>query len=248
MSFFGKIDFTDLTEVQKYIYHYISSNIDKISYVHVRDIARESHTSSSSVMRFIRKLGYESFTEFKTSFKTDFLKDEENETSFADGLNILAQEKFASNIEKKIQLVAQRMIEAENIVFFGIGSSGFICEYAARRLAIAGLNSVVLTDPTYPIFSKLRNTSQNMLVSLSITGETAEIVELVNGFKNNDDFTTVCITSDEQSTLANMSHYTLGYHANVKRVNKYEDLTSQIPCMYIIEYLSEEIIRLNLSE
>ncbi len=47
----------------------MSSNSDKIPYMRVREIASESHTSASSVMRFIRKLGYESFSEFKRYFK-----------------------------------------------------------------------------------------------------------------------------------------------------------------------------------
>ena len=70
MSFFGKLDFNNLSETERTIYHYMSTNSQKIPFMRVRDIATESHTSSSSVMRFIRKVGYESYTEFRTHFKT----------------------------------------------------------------------------------------------------------------------------------------------------------------------------------
>lgn len=119
-----------------------------------------------------------------------------------------------------------------------------MCEYAARRLAILGCNSFALTDPTYPLMSKLRNTSDNMLVVLSVTGNTSEIVEIVNGFRRNDDTTIVAITSDINSTLGKMADYVLEYRVDIQRVNQYEDLTSQLPCLFLIEALTNAWSRL----
>ncbi len=80
-----------------------------------------------------------------------------------------------------------------------------------------------------------------MLIALSVTGYTTEVVEVVNGFRNNPDFTTVAITSDANSTLAKMSDYMLDYVIDVQRINKHEDLTSQIPSMFLVESLSEVV-------
>ncbi|WP_312541342.1 MurR/RpiR family transcriptional regulator [Enterococcus sp.] len=237
MSFFGKIDFNDLSETDRAIYHYMSSQSDKIPYMRVREIAKESHTSASSVMRFIRKLGFESFTEFRTHFKVpDF-----ESADFVSSLTILSAERFPRDIEGKITRIAEKMIACENIIFYGIGASASICEYAARRFATIGFNSFALVDHTYPIVAKLKNTSENMLIALSVTGYTTEVVEVVNGFRNNPDFTTVAITSDANSTLAKMSDYMLDYVIDVQRINKHEDLTSQIPSMFLVESLSEVV-------
>ncbi len=237
MSFFGKIDFNDLSETDRAIYHYMSSQSDKIPYMRVREIAKESHTSASSVMRFIRKLGFESFTEFRTHFKVpDF-----ESTDFMSSLSILSAEHFPRDIEGKITRIAEKMVACENIIFYGIGASASICEYAARRFATIGFNSFALVDHTYPIVAKLKNTSENMLIALSVTGTTTEVVEVVNGFRNNPDFTTVAITSDANSTLAKMSDYMLDYMIDVQRINKHEDLTSQIPSMFLVETLSEVV-------
>ncbi|WP_192986159.1 MurR/RpiR family transcriptional regulator [Carnobacterium mobile] len=245
MSFFGRINFNDLSEVDRAIYHYMSENSDKIPYMRVRDIANESHTSASSVMRFIRKIGYESFTEFKSHFKAETKQNEEGEEDFSAGGLLLARENFAKDIESKMRIIAKLILNAENIVFFGMGASGAICEYAARRLATVGYNSFALVDPTYPIFSKLKNTSENILITLSVSGKTTEVVEVVNGFKNRDDFTTICITSDTNSSLANMSNYTLSYYTKIQRIHQHEDLSTQIPCIYIIESLISEVQKLN---
>lgn len=240
MSFFGKLDFNELSEVDRAIYQYMSSNSDKIAFMRVRDIANESHTSASSVMRFIRKLGYSSFTEFRAESK---IKDGTViDQSF--GEDISNDKYFPKDIRTKLVQVAELMLPAENIVFFGIGSSGSICEYAARRFAILGFNAFAMTDPTYPLRAKLKNTSDNVIVTLSITGKTNEVIEVANGYRYDGDYTTVAITSDPSSSLANMSEYLLDYNVKVKRMNRHEDLTSQIPCIYLIEALSYEIERL----
>ena len=41
MSFFGKIDFNELSETDRAIYHYMSSQSDKIPYMRAREIALE---------------------------------------------------------------------------------------------------------------------------------------------------------------------------------------------------------------
>lgn len=67
---------------------------------------------------------------------------------------------------------------------------------------------------------------------------------MVHGFWNQPDCTTVAITSDANSTLAKMSDYILEYDVDIRRVNRHEDLTSQIPCLFLIETLSEVVSQL----
>lgn len=244
MSFFGKVNFNKLSEVDRAIYRYMTDNHSKIPYMRVREIAEESHTSPSSVMRFIRKIGYESFTEFKRYFR---IENEMSHTAsdFSRGSELLKREHFPKDIDLQLKVVAEKIMHAENIIFFGMGSSGSICEYASRKLAIAGFNSFSMVDPTYPIMSKLRNTANNIVVILSITGRTTEIIEVVNGFTTHPDFETICITSASDSTLALMCDHVLQYYIEVEHYQMYEDMTSQIPCMFVVDNLIKEIITMN---
>lgn len=207
----------------------------------VRDIAIESHTSASSVMRFVRKIGFSSFTEFRTHFSSPKLE----ATNLFKGLEVLQKENFPPDLEYRIKQVVEQILKCENLIFFGMGASGSICEYAARRFATIGFNSFALIDVTYPIIAKLRNTSDNVLITLSVSGKTNEVVELVNTFKNQADFTTIAITSDPQSTVAKLSDYILDYRVDIRRIHKHEDLTSQIPCIFLIEAICEALIQIS---
>ncbi|MDM7643169.1 hypothetical protein QUF11_02480 [Lactococcus lactis] len=61
MSFFGNVDFQKLTYTERTCYSYLRDNVDKIPYMRVRDIALEAHVGTSSVMRLIHKMGYDSY-------------------------------------------------------------------------------------------------------------------------------------------------------------------------------------------
>lgn len=241
MSFFGKIDFNDLSDTDKAIYHYITSNSDKIPYMRVREIGTESHTSSSSVMRFIRKVGYESFSDFRKQFKG--LEDEKLD-EFTLEFPQVTPETMTRNLEEKLLIIAKKIIECDNIILFGIGNSGYICDYIARRLAILGCNAFAMTDATYPIGTKLKNTTDNILITVSVSGMTTEILEIVNGLIHKDDMTIVAVTSDSSSKLANLADYVLDYRVERSRRNYHDDLTTQIPCVFLLESLTNVVASL----
>lgn len=241
MSFLETVDFTRLSEVDKVIYHYVSRNSEKIPYMRVRDLAAESHTSPSSVMRFVRKFGYESFTDFRKQFQAPA----EFASTLDEKFALLTKENFSKNLEAELQKVAQIIFRCENLIFFGMGASGAMCEYAARRFASIGYNSFALTDPTYPIFSKLKNTSDNVVVILSVSGNTAEIIEVANSFYNQADYTTIAITNSLTNALVTSVDHLLDYRIAIKRVHQYEDLTSQLPCIFLLEALSEAVFQLD---
>ena len=71
MAFFGFKNLSSLSTVDMSIYRYIEQNSDKVIYMRVRDIAQNAHVSNSSVMRFIHKIGFNSFPEFKAYLKNN---------------------------------------------------------------------------------------------------------------------------------------------------------------------------------
>ena len=78
---------------------------------------------------------------------------------------------------------------------------------------------------------------QSAIICFSVSGETTELIELLNNFTNDEDTTLISITGHINSTISRMSRYSLTYHEKEYRINRYYDLSSQIPAMYIIEAL-----------
>ena len=228
MAFFGFKDLSKLSTVDMTIYRYIEQNNDKVIYMRVRDIAQGAHVSSSSVMRFIHKIGFNSFPEFKGYLKN-------NHPSLHNvKVHYVTEDNFPRDTLSKLNIVADKIYQADNIITIGMGDSAFLAEYAARKMAALGLNTSPVTDPFYPLVSKLENTTNNVIICFSVSGNTTEMVEMINRFVNNDDILLISITGDETSAIAKMSRYSLTYHEQMVRKEAY-DFSSQVPVMYLVE-------------
>lgn len=62
-------DIQKLNELELSLYEYIMKNSEKVIYMKIRDLANEAHVSTTTVIRFCRKLNCEGFTEFKLKFR-----------------------------------------------------------------------------------------------------------------------------------------------------------------------------------
>ena len=233
MAFFGFKDLSSLSSVDMTLYRYITENSEKVVYMRVRDIAQNTHVSNSSVMRFVHKIGFNSFPEFKSFIKSKTFHYKQNDKAF----DFITKDNFPEDIGHTLKLVEDTIFQCDSVVFLGMGSSAFTAGYTARQLASLGYNTQLVTDPFYPLKPQLRNTSNNAIICFSVSGETTELIELLNDFTNDEDTTLISITGHINSTISRMSRYSLTYHEKEYRINRYYDLSSQIPAMYIIEAL-----------
>lgn len=171
MAYFGFKDLSSLSDVEMTIYRYVTENSDKVVYMRVRDIAENAHVASSSVMRFIHKLGFNSFPEFKAYFKNV-----EKTDSRPANFSFINKSNFPPDIRSRINMVADLIYQSDNIVTIGLGDSSFLAEYAARKMATLGYNSEAVVDPFYPLKRKLKNTSNTTIICFSVSGKSTEMV------------------------------------------------------------------------
>lgn len=243
MAFFGSKDISNLSSVDMTLYRYITLNSDQIIYMRVRDIANNAHVSNSSVMRFVHKMGFSSFPEFKS-----YIRDQKTESDFLETFNFVNQDNFPPDIRNRIQLVTDIIFESDNIISVGMGSSAPLANYLSRQLAALGYNTTSVIDPFYPLHTSLENTTNNVLIVFSMSGETLELIELLNDFQNSDDTTVISICGNETSTIARMGSYSLTYTIDEIRIHHYYDLSSQIPPMYISEGLLRNLFNKSKKE
>ena len=56
-------------ELELSLYSYIMMNRKKVMYMRIRELADEAHVSTTTILRFCKKLKCEGFSEFKVRFK-----------------------------------------------------------------------------------------------------------------------------------------------------------------------------------
>lgn len=236
---------TDLSEVESAIYRYIIQNDEKIALMRVRDLAEGSHTSPTSVMRFIRKMGFDSFPEFKLHYKQKQTAVHEHSPSIDSYFDLLNRKNFKNNLEAQVDYFAEAIIRSSPVIFLGLGASGSIASYASRKIANLGYNSFALSDRSYPISSRLDPKKESLLIFLSVSGNTVEMVDIATQFAGNPLVKIGVITSDPTSRLGEKADYLLDYIGNNERAHIYYDLSSQIPSVFLLELIINSVRQKN---
>lgn len=78
MSMFSHSAIASLNNLEMMVYNYVIKNRDKVMYMTIRELADAADVSTTTILRFCRKLNCEGYSEFRVRFK---LYLEQNEPS-----------------------------------------------------------------------------------------------------------------------------------------------------------------------
>lgn len=234
-----------LNDLELSLYSYIMKNRNKVIYMRIRELADEAHVSTTTILRFCKKLKCEGFSEFKVKFKMYI--EEENIKKVSDDTSEIIdflKKIEGSDLDRKIEELCELVQSATNIIFVGAGSSGILCKYAARYLSSIGKFAVHIDDPFFP--TNFRYYDNCLIIALSVSGETPTIIDNIIRMKK-ENRSIVSITNNENSTIAKMSDLNLSYYVQEVKVGE-SNITTQLPLLYIIERIGKKLYNQYLIE
>lgn len=227
-----------LNNLELSLYEYIMKNSKKVIYMRIRELAEEAHVSTTTILRFCKKLNCEGFSEFKVKFKMyieeNNIKKVNDDTS--EIINFLKNIE-GSDLDNRLDKLCNMVKMANSIIFLGIGSSGILCKYAARYFSAIGKFTVHIDDPFFP--KNFKCYGESLIIALSVSGETPTTIENITRFKK-ENCTIASITNTENCTIAKISDLNLPYYVQQVKVN-YSDITTQIPVLYMIERIGKKL-------
>ena len=226
-----------LNDLEFSVYNYIIKNREKVCYMKIRELAFESHVSTTTVLRFCKKVGCNGYSEFKIKFKM-YLKDEKSIKPQIDTSILIDYfERVEIGVYKKDFYKAFNIIKYANYIFFiGIGNSGIIAKFGARYFSNIGKFSLFIDDPFIPIMNG--DSKDSVIIALSVSGETKEVLNMTSSLKERG-AKVISITNSSKCTLSKMSDCNISYYIPEIKFKDNLDITSQIPPIYIIEVLSK---------
>jgi len=236
---FSHHDLATLNDLEMQVYQYIIKHRDSVSYMTIRELAEQAAVSTTTVLRFCRKMQCEGWSEFRIRLR---LAREQTApalpvSGIADMLSFfksINNDEFEQVIHRAVGMINQ----AERVFFIGVGTSGSLGKYGARFFSNVGKFSHAIDDPYYPISPSLYENA--LAIILSVSGETEEVLRIAGQFNLNQ-CKIIAITNSETCSLAKMSDFTVSYHVPVIRMPDQSDITTQVPVMYIIESLGRQL-------
>lgn len=213
-------------------------NSKKVIYMRIRELADEAHVSTTTILRFCKKIKCEGFSEFKVKFKM-YIEEENIEKVSDDTSEIINFLKKIENsdLDKRLDKLCELVKTASNIIFIGVGSSGILCKYAARYFSAIGKFTIHIDDPFFPTNFKYYDNC--LIIALSVCGETPTTIDNIVRLKK-ERCSVASITNSENCTISRMSDLNLPYYVQQVKVGE-SDITTQLPVLYMIERIGKKL-------
>lgn len=233
-----------LNESEFSVYNYVSVHMEETERMNIRELSEASGMSTTTVLRFCRKMGCSGFTELKYKIRKALEEREASRVCFPSVMPAIHYLQKAANnpeLDASLEKAAGICLAARETLLFGIGGSGSLCGYGAWFLTGAGIVAHAITDPFFPMPRK--SMEDTAVIVLSVSGETPEVVFRVNDYKKKK-ARIISITNTDYCTIAKLSELNFAYYMplnysrpELERIN----LTTQLPALYLLEALMQHV-------
>ncbi|MCW6107448.1 MurR/RpiR family transcriptional regulator [Clostridium sporogenes] len=196
-----------LTEIEIEVLNYMIDNINDINKMGVRGVAKNNFTSTSTIMRLAKKLGYSGFLEMQynlLSLTKNELKDNLNDSSFIESLNMdgLLEKNSKEAINDFINILLND--DHKFIFIYANGFSGIVAEYINKKLLVMGKRCILSngTDSIGVFENNLDFISAIIVISKS--GETPMVLNKVITAKEHN-IKVVSFTNERENSISKLS-------------------------------------------
>lgn len=223
-----------LNDTEDMIVEYILKNKEEVVKLSIQTLADRLFTVPNSIIRLCKKIDYDGFSQLKNS-----LKEELKETNKEEKTG------FELNIKKTIELLDYQIIDkvvdiiykSKKILLYGTGQNTPLCEIFVKELKAKEKNISFYSQRHEAIYNSSKLTNQDLVFLISLSGETAEIIEIAKICKQNN-CRVVALTNTCENKLQSISDISLYCYTTLSKVNGY-NIQDNIPFMIVLRAIIE---------
>ncbi|MGL4452984.1 MAG: MurR/RpiR family transcriptional regulator [Sarcina sp.] len=236
---------------------YIEKDLMSFIYKSISEIARDVDIAEATITRFVKKLGFTGFQEFKLTLakkvstsknkniiSSNLAKDEAIEETAKNLLenNKIVLDKTLEYLDLNLIVnIRELMLRSNKIIFFGIGNSALIAMDANYKFMRIGLNTNVANDNHTMLMMAALLKRNDLVFLISHSGETKEILEIAKLAKQNKAYV-IALTSNKENSLKEIADIGISY---LSLETKFEtgSIMSKLAQTFLIELIYQEVIK-----
>ena len=220
-----KNKYETFSKAEKKVADYILANQTNSIPLFITDLSNLCQTSTSAVVRFSKKLGFEGYHQLKIAIAKESNSRPVNEKIIASDSSFSMFEKICDDIycslEKTknsvdisaLQKCCDYIMSAQRIIFLGLGNSASVAVDAAHKLFRLGLNASAYTDNHMQAIASAHANSNCVVFGISASGYSKDIIESMQTAKNNGAIT-IALTNHVDSPIDKVSDVLLKTTSN----------------------------------
>ncbi len=236
-----------LTDTEQQVLAYIIEHLDTALSNGVRTIASANYTSTSTIMRLAKKMGYSGFVDMVYKLRPliqepqDMVDEEQN---FIE--SFCTSSLLTYNTYSLLKTCTARMAEMEpNLIFiYATGFSATVGNYMARKLVNMGRRCIFASGEDSVGMFENNLEHMGMFFCISKSGETVMVREKIKTAKENGVFT-VAVTGEQKNSVSQFADLWF----RVEDLCKLDDLNTSpntfFPqTMMLVELIAYEYLRI----
>ncbi|GAB2027951.1 MurR/RpiR family transcriptional regulator [Lactovum odontotermitis] len=225
---------SSLTVTERTVFNWLDSHPEVLLLNTLTQIARQSSSSNSVIIRLSQKLGFSGFSEFKYSSRHLLSKSEKITKSLLDELHNFSVD------DNSVRFFSNEIFKANKIYTAAIGTTKPIAEYFSKHLFQLNKDSAYIYER--PMLDLMPNfaASNDICIFLSVSGETVDLVHSAQkttlaGFK------TFSITSTRRNSLRRACQWSMYPDTDMEMLyfNNY-DISPRVQLQALVDLIFED--------
>lgn len=243
---------SDFTKSDIKISDYILGNKEKVIYHSLTEMAEACGVAEATLLRFFRKLDFKGFQDFKFMLAQEIssVATETDNDSFISRVknNVIQVIEDTSDVmqDEVLDAAIEKIDRSKDVVIFGVGSSGIAAMDMQNRLMRIGKNAIVITDPHFQVMRAASMTEDTVVIAISLTGSTKDIVDAVSASKDSG-ATIIALTSYTKSPLTKFADLVLLSSAKESPLDS-GSLVSKISQLFLIDLICTGLTMNNVKQ
>lgn len=237
-------NYNELNENDLHVLQYILHNTEACKKMTIVELAEETLTSKSSILRLTKKLGFSGFSEFKYELKNSTEEGFNSDSSFS-----ILQRKDLDYTQKlfsqnHLQPILEKLHTADTIYCYGTGwGQREALSYFVRSLVPLNKFPILLGSlKEWERTAQSAATKHDLVIIVSLTGDISE-AEKVMRYLSVKNVPTLSITHLSNNQLASLATFNLYFQTTpVIEQNKDHDLWSLLPMYQVVDLLFRKYV------
>lgn len=204
-----------LTKREQMIAKYIIQNLESVPNRTISELSRQINVSEATITRFCQKLEFGSYNKLRLLAKEASVSTRLYEPSEMTGMTVVKEtylsmlKKFDTlHQQKEIQELKQQLTNANQVYLYGGNGLAQVAEQLKYKLMKLGIKSDAFSTSYQMEMSTYTLTPETIVIGLSNTGYSSEVVEMLENAKKIG-CVTAGITNQQDSPLAEISDISL---------------------------------------
>ena len=235
-----------LTATDKKIEEFIAKHSDVVLSSSIHVLADEIGVSSSSISKYIKKIGFRSYSRFKVNLAQQNSQSIDEQIDKDDSIKTI-QSKLIKTVTRSYEMTVELIDDdtldhvidllknANKIYTFGVGASGLVCSDIYFKLSRIGKNIVYHTDSHIQLASLSNATENDLVIGVSYSANTREVNAAFEIAKQRG-IPTVSITGQGNGNLDALSTYCLKVPRHEKSIRS-AAITSRNDSLFLVDLL-----------